>query len=233
MSSTSTVTTDEKFDKSTFKICTVCAANNNRSMEAHKQLKDAGYNIKSFGTGSAVKLPGPSIDKPNIYEFGTPYEDIYNDLMSQDCRKLYESNGLIHMLNRNRQVKRAPEKWHMNSYAGKFDLVITCEERCFDSVIDDLMTRLHNKDYDDNEVKQLVHVINVDIKDDNENAILGGNGIVKLVGMIYEFNRKQKEQAKTAEDQSDIILEDQMVAILTEWQKDHAHLQTIYSIAYY
>lgn len=227
--STTVTTTESGEYRDAFKICTVCAANNNRSMEAHKQLKDAGYNIKSFGTGSAVKLPGPSVDKPNVYEFGTPYEDIYNDLMSQDCRKLYESNGLIHMLNRNRQVKRAPEKWHMNSYAGKFDLVITCEERCFDSVIDDLMTRLI-KDQEDNEVKQLVHVVNIDIKDDNENAILGGNGIVKLVGMIHEFKQKQKEKL---EDESEGILEDQMVGILAEWQKDHAHLQTLYSIAYY
>ena len=135
------------------------------------------------------------------------------------------------MLSRNRQVKRAPEKWHTNSYAGKFDLVITCEERCFDSVVDDLMTRLHNKDYDDNEVKQLVHIINVDIKDDNENAILGGKGIVKLVGMVEEFRHKQKNS--DVEDQSELILEDQMMGILAEWQRDHAHLQTIYSIAYY
>lgn len=148
-------------------------------MEAHKQLKDAGYDVKSFGTGSAVRLPGPSIDKPNVYEFGTPYEDIYNDLISQNCRKMYEANGLIHMLDRNRHVKPAPEKWHSNSYAGKFDLVITCEERCFDSVMDDLMFRMYSRN-DESDVKQIVHVINVDIKDDNENALLGGKGILKL-----------------------------------------------------
>ncbi|EGV61681.1 RNA polymerase II subunit A C-terminal domain phosphatase [Yamadazyma tenuis] len=217
------------------RVCTVCAANNNRSMEAHKQLKDAGYNIKSFGTGSAVRLPGPTIDKPNVYQFGTPYEDIYNDLMSQDCRKLYESNGLIHMLTRNKQVKRAPERWHANSYAGKFDLVITCEERCFDSVVDDLMFRLHNNDYNDNEVKQVVHIINIDIKDDNENAVIGGNGIVKLVGMVHNFKRQEKKKLAegTIDDVSDAILEDQMMGILAEWQKDHAHLQTIYTCAYY
>lgn len=217
------------------RICTVCAANNNRSMEAHKQLKDAGYNIKSFGTGSAVRLPGPSIDRPNVYEFGTPYEDIYNDLMSQDCRKLYESNGLIHMLTRNKQVKRAPEKWHLNAYAGKFDLIVTCEERCFDSVVDDLMFRLHNSDYNDNEVKQIVHIVNVDIKDDNENAFIGGNGIVKLVGMVHEFRRKEKKRLQEANggDISDVILEDQMMKILSQWQEDHAHLQTIYTCAYY
>lgn len=211
------------------KICTVCASNNNRSMESHKQLRDAGYNVKSYGTGSSVRLPGPSIEKPNVYSFGTPYEDIYQDLLSQPCRKMYENNGLIEMLDRNRNVKKAPEKWQSNLYAGKFDLVITCEERCFDSVVEDLLLRYYGNN-DDGDVKQIVHIINVDIKDDNENAIIGGKGILKLVNMIHDFRKKNKDEY---DDQSDVILEDQMMNILTEWQRDHTHLQTLYAIAYY
>lgn len=217
------------------KVCTVCAANNNRSMESHKQLKDAGYNVRSFGTGSAVRLPGPLIDKPNVYEFGTPYSDIYIDLMSQDSHKMYESNGLIRMISRNKNIKKAPEKWHNNAYAGKFDLVITCEERCFDLVLDDLMVRLLSKDQADSDVKQVVHIINVDIKDDYENAVIGGKGILKLVNMIHEFRRtnKEKRQNHDFDDESDTVLEDQMMKILAEWQKEHTHLPTIYSVAYY
>ncbi|KAG7663464.1 SSU72 [[Candida] subhashii] len=199
-------------------------------MESHKQLQDAGYDVQSFGTGSAVRLPGPSIDKPNVYDFGTPYQEIYDDLISQKCKKMYEANGLIHMLDRNRKVKSAPEKWHTNSYAGKFDLIITCEERCFDSVIDDLMFRMYSNE-DMNDVRRIVHVINVDIKDDNENAIIGGKGILKLVNMIHDFRKKKKSE--DYEDDSDVILEDQMMSILTEWQKDHTHLPTIYGVSYY
>ncbi|RKP31414.1 Ssu72-like protein [Metschnikowia bicuspidata] len=217
------------------RLCTVCAANNNRSMEAHKQLLEAGFFPRSFGTGSSVKLPGPSADRPNVYPFGTPYEQIYDELVNLEHRRMYEAQGLISMLLRNKQVKRAPEKWHSNAAAGKFDLVITCEERCFDLVLEDLMNRMNSKleDAEQLEVRQVVHVINVDIKDDNENAKIGGKGIVKLVQLIHALtDRKKKTGDLRDEDGYPVFGEDEMMGILTEWQKDHTHLQTLYSVSY-
>lgn len=47
-----------------------------------------GFDVKSYGTGSVVKLPGTGPNEPNVYEFGTTYEHIYQDLCLKD-QQLY------------------------------------------------------------------------------------------------------------------------------------------------
>ncbi|KAG5513651.1 hypothetical protein PMAC_000689 [Pneumocystis sp. 'macacae'] len=169
-------------------------------MEAHCVLKNAGYNVRSFGTGSAVRLPGPSIDKPNIYPFGTPYDQIYNELKTKDV-KLYTANGLLNMLDRNRKIKDYPERWQDNR--DLFDIVITCEERCFDTVCEELMNRI-------------VHVINIDIKDNHEEAIIGGQAILKLIDALSSSNS----------------IDDDIYSIFSAWQKDHPKLLLLHSVHY-
>uniref|UniRef100_A0A9J8DB94 RNA polymerase II subunit A C-terminal domain phosphatase SSU72 n=1 Tax=Cyprinus carpio carpio TaxID=630221 RepID=A0A9J8DB94_CYPCA len=70
------------------RVAVVCSSNQNRSMEAHNILSKRGFDVRSFGTGTHVKLPGPAPDKPNIYDFKTTYEQMYNDLVRKD-KELY------------------------------------------------------------------------------------------------------------------------------------------------
>ena len=67
-----------------WRFAMVCSSNMNRSMEAHSQLGRAGLDVESYGTGTHVKLPGPSLHEPNVYDFGTPYGAIYDDLRRKD-----------------------------------------------------------------------------------------------------------------------------------------------------
>ncbi|CAH8390372.1 unnamed protein product [Eruca vesicaria subsp. sativa] len=155
-----------------FRYAMVCSSNQNRSMEAHFLLKRQGLDVASYGTGSHVKLPGPSAREPNVYDFGTPYKQMFDELRRKDP-ELYKRNGILQMLKRNLNVKLAPQRWQDNGGDGVFDVVMTFEEKVFDSVLEDLNNR-------EQPLMKTILVMNLEVKDNHEEAAIGGRLALEL-----------------------------------------------------
>lgn len=69
-------------DRLPLRVATVCAANVNRSVAAQVLLQQHGVKCKSYGAGSAVRLPGPR--GPVVYPFGTPYGEMLEKVLGRD-----------------------------------------------------------------------------------------------------------------------------------------------------
>ncbi|KAB8360608.1 hypothetical protein FH972_024346 [Carpinus fangiana] len=230
------------------RFCTVCASNNNRSMEGHLRLSAANYPVISFGTGSLVRLPGPSISQPNVYNFNTSsYETMYNELDSKDPR-LYRANGILNMLERNKGIKWGPERfqdWKVGapripkhesdqgsrgSEAGTVDVIITCEERCWDAVVDDLLNR-------GSPLNRPVHVFNVDIKDSHEEALVGGKAIVDLADNLNNAANAERvahgsEGWNATSGLGRQSFDSRVPDILGEWQERWPQFPALWTLAW-
>ncbi|KAJ9490647.1 RNA polymerase II subunit A C-terminal domain phosphatase [Penicillium thymicola] len=238
-------------DSYKLKFCTVCASNNNRSMEAHLQLSGAptAFPVISFGTGSLVRLPGPSITQPNVYSFNSiSYNQMYKELSGKDER-LYRGNGILNMLDRNRQLKWGPERFQdwvpgvprvdhlskgdkgaIGTEGGIVDIIITCEERCWDAVVDDLMNKGTALNYP-------VHVFNVDIKDNHEEALTGGKAILDLANRLNEAAVAEhrvhgSEGWENGTGPARQSFDEKVPEILADWQERYPSLPALWTLAW-
>ncbi|KAM1586433.1 hypothetical protein PS2_039221 [Malus domestica] len=159
-----------------FRHAMVCSLNQNRSMEAHSLLKRQGFYVASYGTRAHVKLLGPSLRGPNIYDFGTPYKQMFDDLRRKDP-ELYKRNGVLPMLKRNSGVKLAPQRWQDNAADSSFDVVVTFEEKFLTWLLKvgsnshlQVLVDLNNRDH---VLRKCVLIINLEVKDNHEEAAVG------------------------------------------------------------
>jgi RNA polymerase II subunit A C-terminal domain phosphatase SSU72 len=154
----------------TKRYAVVCAANFNRSMEAHKVLAEHALDVRSYGAASRVKLPGATKDDPNVYAFDdATYEAIAEDLRAQgdELVRNYEERGMFEMLRRNAGIKARPNRWQTTSSTDRFDVVVCFEERVFDLVVMDLREKAAERGCGD----EAVLVVNLDVRDSHRDSL--------------------------------------------------------------
>lgn len=111
------------------------------------------------------------------------------------------------LLDRNRKIKEAPQRFQETEE--HYDVLITCEDRCFDMVCEDLMLR-------GNKIGKPVHVVNFDIKDTPEDATIAARAILQLAQRIEEAGN----------------IDEEMEAIIDEFQSQSSH-PMFYTVLYY
>jgi Ssu72-like protein len=105
---------------------------------------------------------------------------------------------MLQMLERNKKIKAWPERFQDTDK--QFDVIITCEERCYDIVCEGLKGKYYtfifllwwslwwlelvNSNKNDNKA---VYVVNFDIKDNHEDATIGGRSILQLAQSVQKI----------------------------------------------
>ena len=114
---------------------------------------------------------------------------------------------------------------------GVVDVVLTCEERCWDAVVDNLLER-------GSPLNRPVHVINVDIRDNHEEALIGGKALLDLADSLNAAANEEREKngvngwtegAGAGRTGFDSRVPD----ILAEWQERWPNLPALWTLAWF
>lgn len=211
------MTEQQKF-VSPLRFACVCFSNVNRSMAAHKILAKKNFNVSSYGTSNYVSIPGPL--RANKYDFGTTYNEIVASLKEQDGNAVdgfYKTHGLIEMIERDAQIKDKPERFAStfeSSTQKFFDVIFTYQKNLvFDEVINDF----HNHG---NVHFELCHVVNIETKDDNRNALTSANCTLRLAQSFAESVSQGKD------------IEEEIEGILTKFIEEDNFKLSYHCVAY-
>jgi RNA polymerase II subunit A C-terminal domain phosphatase SSU72 len=150
----------------------VCASNVNRSMAAHQILQKNNFQVSSYGTNSAISLPGPG--KANTYDFGTTYSEILADLQGQGV-SYYAEMGLLELIQRDQEIKDKPERF-LSIFEQKkyFDIIFTYEKQ---PIMQRVLELFHANG---NITFQLSHIVNIETQDDTTKARSSAATTLKL-----------------------------------------------------
>ena len=174
---------------------------------------------------------------------------MYEELQEQDAR-LYRNNGILNMLDRNRGIKWGPERFHdwivgaarmesltrgdkgsSGAEGGVVDVIFTCEERCWDAVVDNLLDR-------GAPLNRPVHVFNIDIKDNHEEALIGGNAILELANSLNEAANQERTAHGPSEWQNGnsaarMSFDERVPDILATWQEKWPNLPALWTLSWF
>lgn len=173
---------------------------------------------------------------------------MYSELLDKD-EKLYRGNGLLTMLDRNKSLKWGPERFQdwtpgmprveyvakgdkgaIGTEGGFVDVIITCEDRCWDAVLDDLMNK-------GSTLNRPVHVINVDIKDNHEEALVGGKAILELANRLNEAAVQERavngeKGWENGDGEARRCFDERVPDIVAEWQEKWPNLPALWTLAW-
>jgi len=94
-------------------------------------------------------------------------------------------------INRNRTIKPAPER--LQDTNQRFDIILTAEERVFDQVLEYLEARGSGD-------MHIVHVVNMDIQDNQEEATIGAFLFHELMQRVSESGDLDNEIDEILQD---------------------------------
>ena len=123
------------------------------------------------------------------------------------------------------------DKGSLGTEGGVVDVIITCEERCWDAVVDDLMNR-------GAPLNRPVHVFNVDIRDNHEEALVGSKAILDLADRLNEAaDQERGANGTNGWDQGTGDarrgFDERVPEILAKWQEKWPNLPALWTLSWF